>query len=103
MQIKKIALRIPLLLSHAGGPEEIKFNSWRRPCGLFTPPTAAPQFYQFGSCQSQQSFTANKQGMENTNVNDYFVQGNLAPSFPLVKPCFSWFRLSLSRIAIFFQ
>jgi hypothetical protein len=73
------------------GPKN-KFNSRQRPCGLFTPPTAAPQFCQFGSEQSQQSFTGNSVFMKISNVNDYF---NAEKFSSLFFPCQALFSLAL--------
>jgi hypothetical protein len=71
---------------------EKRFKSRRRPYGLITHPTAAPQFCQLGSQQFQQSFTVNSDPMKISNVNDYFNAGKFSPLF---SPCQALFSLAL--------
>jgi hypothetical protein len=71
---------------------EKRFKSRRRPYGLITHPTAAPQFCQLGSQQFQQSFTVNSDPTKIQNVNDYFNTGKFSPLF---SPCQALFSLAL--------
>jgi hypothetical protein len=66
-----------------------EFLVWQRPRGLLTQPMAAPQSCQFGSQQSQQSFTANGVAMKESNVNDYSDGRQFNPLFIFCQDLFS--------------